>query len=165
VNLAYWGSIAGLLHNAGAILGYTLSGFLADAIGRRAYLALMFGGALLMTPVTYLWVHSLSAFLFVVAVNGFFTLAQYSWFAVYLPELFTSTVRSTAIGFVFNASRLVAWLGPLTAGGADPVLRGDSEGGGRLRVRLLARARRDTVHAGNPRPAVAGVKGDLCGRP
>lgn len=116
-NLAYWASIAGLLYNAGAIVGYTLSGFLADAIGRRAYLVLMFAGSLLLTPVTYLWVHSLSAFLLVVAVNGFFTLAQYSWFAVYLPELFTSTVRSTAIGFVFNASRLVAWLGPLTAGG------------------------------------------------
>ena len=115
-NLAYWGSIAGLLYNAGAIVGYTISGFVADAIGRRAYLILMYAGSLLLTPVTYLWVHSLSGFLLVVAVNGFFTLAQYSWFAVYLPELFTSTVRSTAIGFVFNASRLVAWLGPLTAG-------------------------------------------------
>lgn len=116
-NLAYWGSIAGLLYNGGAIVGYTLSGFLADAIGRRAYLVFMFAGSLLLTCVTYLWVHSLSGFLFVVAVNGFFTLSQYSWFAVYLPELFTSTVRSTAIGFVFNASRLIAWLGPLVAGG------------------------------------------------
>lgn len=26
-------------------------------------------------------------------------------------------MRSTAIGFVFNTSPLVAWLGPLTAGG------------------------------------------------
>jgi MFS family permease len=115
-NAPAWGSIAGLLYTAGAIVGYTLSGFLADAIGRRPYLIFMYGGSLLLTPVTYLWVHSLPGFLVAVAVNGFFTLAQYAWFAVYLPELFTSTVRSTAIGFVFNASRLVAWLGPLAAG-------------------------------------------------
>ena len=36
--------------------------------------------------------------------------------AIYPSELFTSSVRSTAASFVFNATRLVAWLFPILAG-------------------------------------------------
>ena len=50
-------------------------------------------------------------------LNGFFTLGlAYSWMAIYPAELFTSSVRSTASSFVFNATRLVAWLFPILAG-------------------------------------------------
>jgi hypothetical protein len=40
----------------------------------------------------------------------------FAWFAIYLPELFGSTVRATATGFVFNATRLIAWIGPILSG-------------------------------------------------
>ncbi|MDQ2801269.1 MAG: MFS transporter [Pseudomonadota bacterium] len=57
------------------------------------------------------------ALLAVSVVNGFFTLGMaYAWMAIYLTELFTSSVRSTAISFVFNATRLVAWIFPILAG-------------------------------------------------
>jgi hypothetical protein len=36
--------------------------------------------------------------------------------AVYPPELFTSTVRSTAASFIFNGTRLIAWVCPILAG-------------------------------------------------
>jgi len=50
-------------------------------------------------------------------VNGFFTLGcAYSWLAIYPVELFTSSVRSTAASFIFNATRLVAWIFPIAAG-------------------------------------------------
>ena len=39
-----------------------------------------------------------------------------SWMAIYPCELFTSSVRSTAAGFVFNGARLIAWLFPIVAG-------------------------------------------------
>ena len=49
--------------------------------------------------------------------NRFFTLGwACSWKAIYLAELFTSTVRATAASFVFNATRLVAWVFPILAG-------------------------------------------------
>jgi len=54
--------------------------------------------------------------LLVAGINGFFTLGQFSWMSVYLPELFPTAVRGTAISLVFNASRFVAALGPLFAG-------------------------------------------------
>lgn len=53
----------------------------------------------------------------VAPLNGFFPLGcAYVWMAIYPIELFTSTVRSTAISFVFNAARLIAWIFPIIAG-------------------------------------------------
>jgi hypothetical protein len=69
-----------------------------------------------MTPVTYLWPFGIQSFLAVVLVNGAFTLGGFAWFAIYLPELFGSTVRGTATGFVFNVTRLIAWVGPIVSG-------------------------------------------------
>ena len=50
------------------------------------------------------------------AVNGFFTLGQYSWMAVWLPEQFPTRMRATGMAFVFNGPRFIAFLGPLFAG-------------------------------------------------
>lgn len=50
-------------------------------------------------------------------MNGFFTLGcAYTWMAIYPAELFTSSVRSTAASFIFNATRLIACLFPILAG-------------------------------------------------
>ena len=96
---------------------YLAAGFLVDLLGRRRFLLLTYAGALAMTPVTYLWTHSAEAMMVVAPLNGFFTLGlAYSWMAIYPAELFTSSVRSTASSFVFNATRLVAWLFPILAG-------------------------------------------------
>jgi MFS family permease len=116
-NAAEWGTRAALIYTAGAVLAYLLSGFLADAIGRRKYLFFTFLGCFVMTPITYLWTHSLPALITACFVNGFFTLGcAYSWMAIYPVELFTSTVRATAASFIFNAARLIAWIFPLLAG-------------------------------------------------
>lgn len=114
---ADWGTRAALLYTSGAVAAYVVSGFLADAIGRRKYLFLTFLGCLVMTPITYVWAHSVALLLPVAFVNGFFTLGcAYSWMAIYPVELFTSTVRATAASFIFNAARLIAWVFPLVAG-------------------------------------------------
>lgn len=116
LNGAYWAACAGIIYTIGAIIGYLLSGFLADWFGRRLYLMFLFAGGLLFTPVVYLWTHTLPALLVAVAINGFFTLGGFSWYAIYLPEIFGTHVRATSSAFVFNASRLIAWLGPVFAG-------------------------------------------------
>ena len=54
---------------------------------------------------------------FLATINGFFTLGcAYSWMAIYPAELFTSVVRCTAVSFIFNSTRLVAWIFPILAG-------------------------------------------------
>jgi MFS family permease len=108
---------AGILYTAGAVAAYMSAGFVIDVIGRRKFLVLTYAGALVLTPVTYFWVTSAQAILLVAAVNGFFTLGlAYSWLAIYPPELFTPSVRSTAASIVFNGTRLIAWVFPIMAG-------------------------------------------------
>lgn len=116
-NFAEWGNRAAILYTSGAVVAYLVAGFLIDAIGRRRFLFLTYAGALAMTPVTYLWTGSVEQMMLVAPVNGFFTLGlAYSWMAIYPAELFTSSVRSTASGFIFNGTRLIAWLFPILAG-------------------------------------------------
>ncbi|MDA8107236.1 MAG: MFS transporter [Betaproteobacteria bacterium] len=126
LDAAHWGSVAGIVYNAGAIVGYLASGFLADAMGRRVYLAFLFVGSLVLTPAVYVWSHTLHAALAASLVNGFFTLGGFAWFAIYLPELFATNVRATASAFVFNVSRFVAFLGPIFAGVLIHALHGVS---------------------------------------
>ena len=111
-----WASYAGMSYNIGAICGYIGLGFFADRFGRKPVVMIFFAASLILTPVLYLWTHNLQLILLVAAVNGFFTLGQYSWMAVWLPELFPTRMRATGMAFVFNGPRFIAFLGPLFAG-------------------------------------------------
>lgn len=111
-----WASAAGMIYNAGAIAGYISYGFLADRFGRKPAVLLYFGASLVLTPVLFLWTHNLGLAVVVLIVNGFFTLGQYTWMPVWLPEVYPTHLRATGAAFVFNAARFIAFLGPLTAG-------------------------------------------------
>jgi MFS family permease len=112
-----WGSKVSISYTVGAIVAYMVAGFVVDAIGRKTFLSLTFVGALITTVITYKFTSSVEAMMVIAPINGFFTLGcAYVWMAIYPGELFTSTVRSTAISFVFNAARLIAWVFPIIAG-------------------------------------------------
>jgi MFS family permease len=110
-----WQAYAGMAYNVGAIIGYISLGFFADIYGRKPVTLVFFAVALVMTPVLFLWTHDLGLLLVAAGVNGLFTLGQYSWMPVWLPELFPTRVRATALAFAFNTPRFVAFLGPLFA--------------------------------------------------
>ncbi|NIF53772.1 MFS transporter [Burkholderia sp. Ax-1724] len=116
LSAARWASFAGMAYNVGAIAGYIGLGFLADAYGRKRVTFLFFGMALVMTPVLFMWTHDIGMLLLVSAVTGFFSLGQYTWMPTWLPELYPTRIRGTAIAFCFNVPRLLAWSGPLVAG-------------------------------------------------
>ncbi|MGH7013901.1 MAG: MFS transporter [Stellaceae bacterium] len=111
-----WAGYTGMAYNAAAIVGYAGLGFLADAYGRKPVVLVFYAASLLMTPVLFLWTHDLNLLLLAAAVNGFFTLGQYSWMPVWLPELFPTPVRATGVAFAFNAPRFIAFIGPIIAG-------------------------------------------------
>jgi MFS family permease len=110
------GFVASLGRPGGNITGYVAFGFLADSLGRKPIAMLYYAGAFLLTLVLFLWTRDLNLLLLVALVNGFFTLGQYSWMPVWLPELFPTRSRATGIAFSFNAPRFIAFLGPLFAG-------------------------------------------------
>jgi len=109
-------SLAGITYTTGSIIGYVAGGFVADRIGRRPYIAIYLVGSVVTTALLYYGAGSLRSAILLAGVNGFFSLGIFAAFAIYLPELFTSSVRATAIGFVFNSTRLVACIGPIVFG-------------------------------------------------
>jgi MFS family permease len=111
-----WASFTGMAYNLGTIAGYVALGFLADAFGRRPVTLAYFAFAFLFTPVLFLWTHGLRLLLFVAAIVGFFGSGQLTWLAAWLPELYPTRMRATAVGFIFNAPRLLAAGGTLIAG-------------------------------------------------
>jgi MFS family permease len=111
-----WASYAGMSYNIGAICGYIGLGFLADNFGRKPIVMIFFAASLVLTFALYKWTTDLHLLLLVAAVNGFFTLGQYSWMSVWLPELFPTRMRATGMAFTFNSPRFIAFLGPLFAG-------------------------------------------------
>jgi MFS family permease len=115
-NPASWGAIAGLLFSSGSIVGYISAGFIADWIGRKGMLCWFFGGALVTTPIVFVWAHAPLAIAIAACVNGAFTLGQFAWMAIYSPELFPTAIRATSVSVVFNGARFLSILGPFISG-------------------------------------------------
>jgi MFS family permease len=114
----YYAGLAGFITSACGIVGFISLGFLADTIGRKPTAMLWYLMCLVLTPLVYLWGQSqeIGVVLFLVGVFGFFTLGIWAWAPVWLPELFPTRMRGTAVAFVFNAPRFISCLGPLVAG-------------------------------------------------
>jgi len=121
-----WASYAGMSYNIGAICGYIGLGFFADNFGRKPVVMIFYAASLLLTPLLYLWTTDLHLLLVVAGINGFFTLGQYSWMSVWLPELFPTRMRATGMAFAFNSPRFIAFLGPMFAGALIAQLGGFS---------------------------------------
>jgi MFS family permease len=84
----FFSAVAGLLGTGCAIFGFIILGFLADGIGRKPTAMLYYAMCLVLTPVVYLWTHTLGGLLIAVTIFGFFTGGIWSWAPIWLPELF-----------------------------------------------------------------------------
>ena len=107
---------AALIFSTGAIVGYIVLGLLADSLGRKPTIWLYYLGALIVSLCLFLLVRNQYLLLMLVAASGFFLSGQFAWMTIYLPELFPTRVRGTAMSLVFDSSRFIAGMGPLLAG-------------------------------------------------
>jgi MFS family permease len=119
-----YAGLAGLIFSACGVVGFISLGFLADAFGRKPVAMLFYLMCLVLTPVVYLWAEEIHVLLFCVAVFGFFTLGIWAWAPIWLPELFPTHIRGTAVAFAFNAPRFISASGPLIAGSLIVALGG-----------------------------------------
>ena len=87
------------------VAGFISLGFLADAVGRKPVAMLFYFMCLILTPVVYLWAHNVRVLLFLV---GFFTQGIWAWAPIWLPELFPTHIRATAVAFSFNSPRFIS---------------------------------------------------------
>lgn len=101
---------------AGAFLGYTTFGVLADRFGRRPVVLAFVLGAAVVVPAFGLLARSEAALLLLAPVVGYLGHGYFSVFGALLAELFPSSVRGAAQGFCYNAGRAVSALAPFTIG-------------------------------------------------
>ena len=154
-----WGPRMGIIYNVGAIAAYVISGFVADAIGRRAFLLVTYAGCIahLARPAISGPARS-GPFMGLAFLNGFFTLGfAFSWMAIYLVELFTPAVRATAASFVFNGARLIAWIFPIIAGQIVTAFGGVAAAALTMSSVYVIGLVVPVVHAGDDGQAPAGV--------
>jgi MFS family permease len=106
-----------MIWSFGGIAGYIGFGFIADVIGRRATIILYAAGTIAAGLTLYLGLSSYEPYYPVVLpIFGYFVFGTFSGFAIYLPEMFPTHVRSTAVGFTTGTARVVTSFGPLVAG-------------------------------------------------
>jgi MFS family permease len=109
-------SVAVMLLNVGALLGYFSFGILAERFGPKSVFAFMNAGSLAMMPLTFYFPHSYLTVLGLLPILGFFSKGVFGGFPLYLPELFPTKLRSTGAGFCYNAGRIVASVSPFITG-------------------------------------------------
>jgi len=111
-----WIGLTSLFQNLGAFLGIYAFTYLTHYTGRRIAFAISFLAAMLMTAYTFWNLSQLSDIFWMVPLMGFCQLALFGGYAIYLPELFPTRLRSTGTSFCYNCGRLVAAAGPLSLG-------------------------------------------------
>ena len=105
-----------MLWGVGGIFGYACFGFIADLIGRRPTVAVYNIGTLVAGLTLFLAVDTMAPYPSLLLIYGFFVLGVFSGHAVYIPELFPTHVRATAVSFCNGGARVITSFGPLVAG-------------------------------------------------
>jgi MFS family permease len=102
-----------LAYNAAGVLGYLTMGVLADRFGRKPVIFGYFVASVALTPVLFLVPDTKGSLIVFAFINGFFTLGQWTWLALYPSEVFPTQVRATGMTMVFNTARFAAAAGAL----------------------------------------------------
>jgi MFS family permease len=106
-----------MLWSLGGIAGYIAFGFIADLIGRRGAVIFCSLGTTAAGLALYFALPEYEPWYPVaLPIFGFFVFGVFSGFAVYLPELFPTHVRSIAVEFCTGSARIITSFGPLVAG-------------------------------------------------
>ena len=110
---AFWSSAGLLLQNIGGFFGMYLLAKIAEHKGRK----MAFGLSLLLSFASTILVFQCMreyGDLWMLAVMGFGQLSVFAVYAIYLPELFPTSLRSTGTSFCYNVGRVVAATAPFT---------------------------------------------------
>lgn len=111
----YYKGLNSIIQNVGSFLGMLSFAYLAQRSGRKFAFAIAFIGAFLATNLYFRMFQGVDQ-LWMSGVMGFFQLALFAGFAIYLPELFPTRLRSTGTSFCYNVGRFLAATGPFTLG-------------------------------------------------
>ncbi len=108
--------LTSLGQNFGAFFGVHAYTWLTQRTGRKPAFAVSFLAAMGMTAYTFWNLKEISDIFWMIPLMGFAQLSLFGGYAIYLPELFPTRLRSTGTSFCYNCGRLIAAAGPLTLG-------------------------------------------------
>ncbi len=117
-----WIGINSIVFNIGAFIGMLAMTKLAEATGRKRAFAIAYVLAMLAT-IGYFQFFNGKADIWMSGVMGACQLALFAGFAIYLPELFPTRLRSTGTSFCYNVGRFLAASGPFTLGKLQATLK------------------------------------------
>ncbi len=158
----FWTSMTLLLQNFGAFGGIYAFTHLTHRVGRRRAFAITFVAAMATTAFTFWNLDSFGDIFWMVPLMGACQLALFGGYAIYLPELFPTRLRSTGTSLCYNVGRLVAAVGSARARAVDePRVRGARRADAVRRRddvgRVPDRAGDGAVRAGDARRAAAPI--------
>jgi hypothetical protein len=125
---AYWGSVGLLLQNIGGFCGMMTLAKIAQCLGRKWAFALALLASFGSTILVFKWLREISQMYWMLPLMGFGQLSIFAVYAIYLPELFPTSLRSTGTSFCYNFGRLVAATAPFTMGQITKRLGSNIEG-------------------------------------
>ena len=107
-NAIFWAYIWNM---TGAGVGMMLFTRVAGGLGRRSAFAIGFSAAMVITFLVYWKIESPPVAYGMMFLLGAAQLSVFAGFAIYLPELFPSRLRSTGTSFCYNLGRFAAAAG------------------------------------------------------
>lgn len=110
-----WSGVNMIVQNLGAFCGMIAFTKAAQRWGRKPAFYVAFVAAFVST-VGYFQLFNGKGDIWMSFVMGFCQLALFAGFAIYLPELFPTRLRSTGTSFCYNVGRFIAACGPFLQG-------------------------------------------------
>ncbi len=108
-------SNAYLMNMLGAAVGMMIFTRVAAGLGRRLAFLIGFTAALIITFLVYWKMSSPNDAYWMMPLMGMAQLSLFAGFAIYLPELFPSKLRSTGTSFCYNLGRFAAAAGSFSS--------------------------------------------------
>jgi MFS family permease len=104
-----------IVMQVGTFLGYISFGYIADRFSRKyTYIGFLLAAALLVP--FFAFVRNPGMLLLIGPLIGFFGTGYFSGFSVIVSELFPTSLRGSAMGFVYNIGRVLSAAAPYLIG-------------------------------------------------
>jgi hypothetical protein len=105
---SWWGSFGLLLQNLGGFCGMMTLAWVAQAWGRRIAFAIALSLSFATTLIVFKYLREIGQVYWMLPLMGFGQYSVFGVYAIYLPELFPTSLRSTGTSFCYNFGRIAS---------------------------------------------------------
>src|SRR5688500_2964071 len=105
-----------IMFNIAGFFGIYSFGVVSQKIGRKPTFAISLLAAFTSTILVFWKLSTFSDLFWMLPLMGFCQLSLFGGYAIYFPELFPTSLRSTGVSFCYNVGRFVAAVGPTILG-------------------------------------------------